>query len=527
MRRGLEKKPIDHLIEQNKNQITMKLRNIKLPRTFHNWTSIIGATIALISLFLILFLFIISTIFNQGGSYLGIVIYIALPGLLVIGLILIPVGMAIKYRKNKKLDRQDIKSWPYIDFNDYRHRNAFMIFSIGTVIFLLLTAIGSYEAFHFTESVEFCGKLCHKVMEPEYVAYQNSPHARVACVDCHVGPGADWYVRSKLSGLYQVYAVTLGTYPTPIPVPVRNLRPARETCEECHWPEKFYARTLRIERHYLADTENTEWDIHLQMKVGASLSALGLQEEIHWHINPNIKVEYAATTADREVIPWVRYTNLETGEVHEFQDQENPLQPGQLDTLEIRQMDCMDCHNRPSHNYHTPVFFINNAITAGIIPKELPEVKLVAMDVLSDDYPTTDSAMKAIESKVNAYYSSAYEDIFNSDPGLVQQAITGIQEEYKKNIFPEMKVKWNVYPNNIGHQEFIGCFRCHNDRHSTAEGRKIPMDCNLCHTIIAQGTPGNMQVITGLDESLEFSHPNDPDGNWKGNLCSDCHRDLY
>lgn len=263
------------------------------------------------------------------------------------------------------------------------------------------------------------------------------------------------------------------------------------------------------------------------MKVGSSLSALGLQEGIHWHINPNVKVEYAATTSDREVIPWVRYTNTETGEVYEFQDQDNPLLPGQLDTLEIRLVDCMDCHNRPSHNYQTPVFFVNNAITAGNIPKELPDVKYVAMEALNDDYPSTDSAMIAIENEVNTYYSTMYEDIYNNEQELIKKAITGIQSEYRKNIFPEMKVKWNVYPNNIGHLEFIGCFRCHNDRHSTADGRKISMDCNLCHTIIAQGIPGSMEVISGLDESLEFSHPNDPDQGWKGNFCSDCHIDLY
>jgi hypothetical protein len=506
----------------------MKLKNLKLPSSVYNWTSIIGATIALISLFMIVFLFAITTIFNQGGSYLGVVIYIALPTLLVIGLIMIPIGMIFKYKRQKKeKETGRILRWPAIDFNEPRHRNAFMIFSVGSTIFLLLSAIGSYEAFHYTESVEFCGTLCHEVMNPEYVAYQNSPHARVACVDCHVGSGADWYVRSKLSGLYQVYSVIFNKYEKPIPVPIHSLRPARETCEECHWPEKFYARQLRIERHYLADADNTEWDIHLQMKTGPSISALGLQEGIHWHINPDIKIEYVATTPDREIIPWVRYTNVKTGEVQVYIDPENELEPGQMDTLELRMMDCMDCHNRPSHNYQTPMFAVNSAITAGEIPKELPEIKLMAMDAMNRQYSTTDSAMMGIENIITEYYASAYEDIFNTQPEMISKAIKGIQEAYKKNIFPEMKVKWNAYPNHIGHMEFNGCFRCHNDRHSTEEGRLIPLDCNLCHSIVAQGTPGNMQVISGLDESLEFYHQNDPDQDWKGGLCSDCHSELY
>ena len=503
------------------------MNKIKLPSSVYNWTSIIGATIALISLFMIVFLFVISMIFDQGSSYLGVVIYIALPILLIAGLLMIPIGMLSHYRRMKKGKPAMDQRWPVINFNDYRHRNAFMIFAVGSMIFLLLSAVGSYEAFHYTESVEFCGTLCHKVMEPEYVAYQNSPHARVACVECHVGTGADWYVRSKLSGLYQVYAVLANNYPRPIPVPVKNLRPARETCEECHWPQQFYARQLRIERHYLADTDNTEWDIHLQMKIGSTLSALGQEEGIHWHINSNVKVEYAATSEDRQVIPWVRYTNLETGEVQVFEDEMNPLEPGQLDTLEIRTMDCMDCHNRPSHDYKTPVLFVNNAITAGDIPQELPEIKLMAMQVLGTDYPNKDTAFIMIEEQLRDYYSTAYEDLYLSQPELVEKAIKGIQEGYSKNIFPHMKVKWSAYPNHVGHLEFEGCFRCHNDRHASAEGKRISMDCNMCHTIVAQGTPAEMQTVSGLHESLEFFHPNDPDGMWKEALCSDCHSALY
>jgi len=505
----------------------MKINELRLPKTFYNWISIIGATIALISLFMIVFLFVITSLFNQGGSYIGVVIYIALPALLVIGLIMIPIGMIIKFKRLTKEKETMATPWPSIDFNEPRHRNAFMIFSVGSTIFLLLSAVGSYEAFHYTESVEFCGTLCHAVMKPEYVAYQNSPHAKVACVACHVGSGADWYVRSKLSGLYQVYAVTLGSYPKPIPVPIRNLRPARETCEECHWPEKFYARQLRIQRHYLPDAENTEWDIHLQMKIGPNLSALGLQEGIHWHINPDVRIEYISTSPDREIIPWVRYTNLKTGEVLEYQDPENALLPRQIDSLETRQMDCMDCHNRPSHNYQTPIFSINNAITAGLIPKELPDVKSMALQVMNAEYSTTDSAMIGIENGINEYYSSMYEELYKAKPELIQQAIKGIQDTYQKNIFPEMKVNWDAYPNHIGHLEFNGCFRCHNDRHTTSTGRVIPQDCNLCHSIVAQGTPGNMQVISGIDQSLEFYHQDDSDQAWKGNLCSECHRDLY
>ena len=206
----------------------------KLPDSTRNWMSLIGATIALIGLFMIIFLLVVSMVFNQGGSYLGLVIYIILPAFMLVGLILIPIGMIRKRQQRKKLTTSEDKPLPFIDLNDPKHRNATLIFAVGTLLFLFISAIGSYEAFHYTESVEFCGETCHNVMQPQFVAYQNSPHARVKCVECHVGEGVNWYMRSKLSGLRQVYNVTLGEYPKPIPTPIENLRPARETCEKCH-----------------------------------------------------------------------------------------------------------------------------------------------------------------------------------------------------------------------------------------------------------------------------------------------------
>lgn len=499
---------------------------LKLPHSTQNWVSLIGVTIALISLFMIVFLFVISVVSTQGHSYLGLVIYIILPGFLVMGLILIPIGMLLKLRHDKKQHIIPPTEWPRIDLNDIRHRNAFFVFSIGTTLFLFLTAFGSYEAFHFTESVEFCGKLCHSVMKPEYTAYQDSPHARVACVECHVGSGANWYLRSKLSGLYQVYAVTFGKVPRPIETPITNLRPARETCEECHWPQKFYDRKLITQRHFLADETNSEWDVTLTMKIGAPVSALGLQEGIHWHINQNVRIEYKSADKKRDKIPWVRYTNLKTGEVLVFEDQNDKADKKSLDTMETRVMDCMDCHNRPSHNYQPPAFYINNALSSGAIPKELPKIKATALDILGQKFGTSDSAMMIISQKINAFYKDNYPDIYAGKRNLINQAVKGIQDEFSKNTFPEMKVRWDVYPNNIGHLVFKGCFRCHNDTHVASQGSKIKRDCNLCHLINAQGPPDKLEV-TPINTYQEFKHPGkDVGDSWKEMQCVDCHTGL-
>lgn len=495
---------------------------LKLPSSAYNWVSLTGLLIVVISLFMMIFLFAVSFFLDRGGSYLGLVIYIVLPAILIVGLFLIPIGMIKNYKSNKKKE----KRLPHIDLNVIAHRNAFLIFLSGTVIFLFISALGSYEAFHYTESTEFCGTLCHSVMEPEYVAYQNSPHAKVKCVACHVGTGADWYVKSKLSGLYQVYAVLADNYPRPIETPIKNLRPARETCEECHWPEKFYERKLKLNKHYLPDELNSEWDITLKMKIGATHSGKGLEEGIHWHINPSVKIEFVALDDKLQEIPWVKYTNVNTGEEKIYTNKSLNFSKAMLDSLSIHKMDCIDCHNRPSHIYNPPAFFVNNAISRGDIPSELPEIKSLSMDICAEEFNSTDTAMLYIESEINNFYNNNYPEIVESNSSLIKKAITGLKGEYRKNIFPEMKVRWDAYPNNIGHLEFNGCFRCHSDEHISNSGDIISKDCNLCHTIMAQGNPSELQSVTNINESLEFVHPEDIGEDWKESLCIDCHTGL-
>ncbi len=499
---------------------------MKLPKTLNNRISFIGGIVVGISLLLMVFFFVITILQDQASNYLGLFIFIILPAFLVLGLLLIPLGMiGTRRRIKKRAAGQAERSW-IIDFSKRAHRNAAIVFTSGTILFLFLTGIGSLEAFHYTETVEFCGKMCHKVMKPEYVAYQNSPHANVSCVECHVGPGAGWYVKSKLSGLRQVLAVIKNDYPHPIPTPIKDLRPARETCEQCHWPEKFYSHSLVSEKHFLTDEENTEWNIDLRMKVGASHSALGMSEGIHWHINKNIIIEYWDQNEDRETLPYVRYTNKESGDTTVYVDSDIDFNPDTINFDNLRTMDCMDCHNRPSHNYNTPPDFVNSALTDGSIPKTLPGIKALTMELMAVEYENVEQADSAISAGIKEYYKEYYPDVFQQNTDEVNQAITGLKVAYSQNIFPEMKAAWNVYPDQIGHMEYNGCFRCHNDRHSSTSGKLISKDCNLCHTILMQGPDGEEQAAL-FNESLVFTHPVDIDGAENEMLCSDCHRELY
>lgn len=499
---------------------------MKLPGSYYNPLSLFGSVLAFVCALIVLFFMISSWLFDFGGSYAGIFIYIVLPVFLIAGLLLIPLGMS---RRKKRIRREGEKSEVsriIIDLNNQRHWNFLGIFIVGTVGFLLLTGIGSSRAFHYTETNEFCGTLCHSVMEPEYVAYQQSAHSRVNCVECHVGEGTEWYVRSKLSGLYQVYSVLFNKYPTPIETPIHNLRPAREICEECHWPDKFYSYRLRNQINYLADSANTAWNIQLKMKIGSGHSTQGVKEGIHWHVKSEVKIEYISSSEKRDMLPWVRYINLSTGDTIIYQNIYESLDQHAMDSLELREMDCLDCHNRPSHHFLPPQEFTDDLISDGSIPVELPEVKALAMQVFNQTFISRDSGKKVIESELRNFYKTNYPELTRQSPDLIQQATEGLLAGYSRHIFPEMKASWDAYPNFIGHSEFNGCFRCHNGDHESEDGRIISRDCNLCHSILAQGDHDNYET-TSIDESLEFKHPVDIDQAWKEMACADCHRYLY
>lgn len=499
---------------------------MRLPQSSKNWLTIIGAIVASINLLLIIILFVISKIMQNDDTNLGLFIYIILPGFLVLGLLLIPIGMFRERRIRRRRSAEGERKLPWLDLNLPDHRNAFVIFTVVTVLVLVLSTMGSFKAYHITESVEFCGKLCHEVMEPEHVAYQNSPHANVLCVECHVGAGTSWYVKSKLSGLHQIYAVLTNDYNKPIETPLHDLRPARETCERCHWPEKFYARSLWTYKYFLADSLNTEWDIVLQMKTGPEYSGLGHIEGIHWHINPSVRIEYISENDKREIINYVKYTDTITGKEVIYRDENIPVTDSAITASEKRIMDCIDCHNRPSHNYESPTVYFDKAMLAGGIRKEIPFMKKAAMEVLSETFTDKDTAMMRIKDHITSFYQNDYPVIYATNTDAINNSIAEVQRAFSLNNFPGMRVSYDVYPEHIGHLESNGCFRCHNDSFKSDDGRVISKDCNLCHTIVGQGNPSKMEY-SNIKQSLEFKHPIDIGDAWYVGNCAECHTYLY
>jgi hypothetical protein len=485
---------------------------------FRNTLSLAGAALAAVSLANIVFLVLLDTMSGHPSPYIGMLAYMVIPGFLVLGLVLIPVGMLLERHRRRKTAPGVIPAFPKLDLNKDDHRSAVAAFLVFVVIFVGISAIGSYRAYEFTDSVQFCGQLCHSVMNPEFTAYKQSPHARVACVECHVGAGAGWYVKSKLSGARQVLAVLRNSYPRPIPSPVANLRPAQETCEQCHWPRKFYGAQLKIFTHFGDDEKNTPRQIRMLIKVGGGDPSNGVASGIHWHMNIGNEITYAVVDPKHQVIPWVQVKDKE-GRVTVYKAKDSQYTDAQIAAAPKRRMDCVDCHNRPTHIYVPPDRSVDDALLANRIDRGLPFIKQQAVTVLTADYKSDDDAAQGIQRGLTNYYSSTYPDVANNHRASLNQAIAEVQRIYSNTIFPTMHVDWRTHPNNVGHLYSPGCFRCHDDNHVSADGKVVKQDCNTCHEVLGQeqGEAAPMGKVTGIG----FNHPG---GDLPpGVSCADCH----
>ena len=479
------------------------------PRShLRNWLSLAGAIDALGSLFAFVFLVAIDTFAHTANPYVGILTYIVAPAFLMLGLGLILAGWWVQRRHAARHPGVAVRPLA-IDLARPRDRHTLFLFGSGAVVFLLMTAFGSYQTYHFTESVVFCGETCHGVMRPEATAYRHSAHARVSCAECHIGSGASWYVKSKISGTYQVYSVLFHKYSRPIKTPIRNLRPAQETCERCHWPEKFTGNLDRTYMHFLSDRANTPYTVRLSLRVGGGEPGGGFFGGIHWHMNVASRVEYYAADPQRQVIPWIRMTSLSTGEVRVYRAADFKGEPP---PDAVRVMDCIDCHNRPAHALPTANAAVETDMALGRISLRLPAVKRTAVDALTRKYADTDQALEGIATVLRAKYPGADD---------LPATIAAVQRIYRENFFPAMGADWRVYPDNIGHKDWPGCFRCHDNKHRTADGQAMirSNDCTACHTILAQGRGEDLLRLN--PGGMKFAHPGgayDPDLT-----CSDCH----
>jgi hypothetical protein len=378
----------------------------------------------------------------------------------------------------------------------------FIFLIAAGAISLVLLIVGSYQLYQYTDSTAFCGVLCHKVMNPEYTTYQSSPHSRVLCSSCHVGPGASYLVKSKIRGIPQLFATIFNTYPTPITSPVNNLRPATDTCEQCHRPEFFTGDLVKTSVQFKTDTANTEVDNSLVMRVGGGVPEVA--GGIHWHIAA--KVWYLPMDETRQEIGWVGVETAE-GKLNEFINQAFSSQITQ-DRInkEKRLMDCVDCHNRATHIFQSPEQLIDAALQDGRIDKTLPYAKKEALSRL-DPLSTTLAEANARVDTIRDFYKTSYPQINSSKQTAIDNLVTVMKDIVTLTVFPEMKVTWETHINNLGHIDSAGCFRCHKELVSkTATNTRVVSDCNTCHyvqnTVPSAQPPVVPHTLTGRSDCL-------------------------
>lgn len=452
------------------------------------WTSrlsVLGIGITTISAGMIVTAIISELLGASFGSYQGLITYMLLPGIFVFGLTLIPFGTYVSRHAAKKRGEDPDSLKPFVvDLSNPKHLRFWGFVFIMTVFNVTLLSMITYNGYHYTESTEFCGTLCHSVMEPEYVAYQRSPHARVACVDCHIGSGASWFAKAKLSGLRQVWAVAVDDFSKPIPTPIHNLRPSRETCEQCHWPEVFHGNRPKVFRHIPLEGDATDPEVTaLMLHVGGHEKKTGRYSGIHWHVSNKNIVEFRSVDGKREEIRDVRVTKPDGSKVN-YVKASLPEIP---ESQEWRTMGCVDCHNRPTHIYEDPGEAVDKQILNGFIDATLPNIKKISFEAISKEYPDKKSAEKGIMSTIQNFYRNGHPEIFDRKRlDIIKAADILFHEVYAKNVYPRLNIKWNTYPSHIGHRKDMGCFRCHDEEHETPSGESISQDCDQCHTIIAE-----------------------------------------
>ncbi|MCF7905117.1 MAG: NapC/NirT family cytochrome c [Candidatus Marinimicrobia bacterium] len=481
-----------------------------------NWIGRIGVILTSTSFISFIFLEGLNLVGVFRNTYTGIVTYFILPMLFIVGLILLPIAWRMQKRETgatlDKIIHERLGKMGYDAKNFWEHIIPVLLaLTVITVVFIV--AAGS-SAMHYMDDSEFCGTACHEIMGPEWAAYSASPHSRVPCVDCHIGEGVQALAAAKVNGARQAILSLFNKYDRPIQTPIHNLRPARETCGKCHWPEKHYGSKLVKHNRYLEDEANTLQFNTLNLKVDATN---GVGSGIHWHIAEENEVRYTSLDDQRETMIWVD-VKRDNGEYHRYRN--TKLKDSTFIEPEAREMDCVDCHNRATHIYQQPDDAMDKALSRGLIDVGIPFIKREGLAALIGEYQDKQSGLQAIEQRLVSFYAVAYPD--TNFPALAS-SIEAVQQIYQQNIYPRMNIGWNTYPNHLGHkvefgcfschnfmqhEQSDGCFRCHNNHIQDDEGKTISNDCTLCHSILSMGEDDPLKYILDNEFRTFEEHKN-------------------
>lgn len=447
-------------------------RSILVVLTSH-WISMLGVALVTLAGFSWLFVIPVNMRGQVENPYIGILIFIAIPAIFLVGLVLIPIGIALGRRRVAA-------SLASVSDRKAAMRRAAIFFATMTMVNILIAGQGSFRAVQQMETVQFCGQTCH-VMKPEFTAHNLPPHEGVACAACHIAPGAGGWIKAKLAGTRQLVEVLFDSYPRPVEsaIETNRLVSSTETCEQCHSRQKVIGPRLRIQPKYKDDEKNTRTDTILLMLIGGGNSG-----GIHGaHLGPGVNIRYVAQDKKRENIPWIEFRNANSGATRTYLAA--GVKPESVASIPTFEMQCVDCHNRAAHSFDDPERALDRSLAAGQIPAGLPFVKKTGLGLIKANYETDEQAEKAIPEGLANFYRQKYPDVSNKLGPAIQAAGQALLTIYRHNVFPDLKVTWGTYPNQLGHTESQGCFRCHDGGHATSAGETITQDCDTCHKALA------------------------------------------
>lgn len=441
----------------------------------NNLLSLAGGAITSAAAFVLIGFWVVDA-FGHGGTqnpYIGIILDFLLPGIFLLGLILIPVGMVVRRAVLRRMGKVP-SVYPRIELGDPVFRRGIEIVAATTFLNFVILGTATYRGVAYMDTESFCGETCH-VMAPEGTAYPVSTHSGVACVDCHVGSGVGGYVHAKVNGTKQLIDVLRRHYATPI-MPEDRLPPVGQTCLKCHRADAWMGDRVFISTTYGDDEKNTRSRSLVLLHVGGR-SVAGALSGIHGaHLG---HIEYISTDATHQTIHYVARTEAD-GRVTEYTDTD-------MKTAKVgarRVMDCTDCHNRVAHSFDTPEHAVDRSMLAGAIRTELPYIHKESLELLKAFYSSREQARTEMAARLARFYQSGYPELWQKDQYEITQASSRLAVIWSQNVFPFMKVTWGTHPNNLGHNDYPGCTRCHDGSHNAASGKSIASDCSTCHNVL-------------------------------------------
>jgi NapC/NirT cytochrome c family, N-terminal region len=494
------------------------------PHPIYNWLSFSGLALTAASTTAFAFFALIGFVSSGESAYGGLTLLPPLAGAL-FGLCLTLAGWFRERRRQKRGRHSSFLKKQVFDPLGIVRGAGLGVVIVGLMagtLGLLTAGAGSLAVVEYSESNQFCGQVCHSVMSPEATAYHDSPHARIDCVECHVGSGGEGYLRAKIGGLRQVWAVTTGNIDRPIPTPIRDRRSSSEMCESCHTRDRFIGYKTITRSYHLTGREKNPITLLMMVKVGGGgNNDLIKGAGIHYHMLTAHKVEYIARDKQRQDITWVRVTDPD-GKTRVYTSEDDKLTEEERESLPIRQIECVDCHSRPAHQFAKPVSSVDAALTGGELSTQLPRIKEAAVKALDGGYQTTPAAMAGIAKSLRLFYEDEEPEASEQYAAEIEQGISTLQAIYRRTIFPEMKADWKAHPDNLGHRDSPGCFRCHNDELVDEAGDTIFTDCTGCHAILMEGGKP-LQTGAAIDKGRPFVHPEDSETFDEFTQCTDCH----